>query len=415
MRPRVLLAHSRLWPNVARLSIAFRRAGFAVEAVAPSRHPIHRMHSPDCTFPYRPTTPRDSLRQAIEASRPQLIVPCDDRVVAHLYELHKVSARIFDRAGSFSIAELIETSLGSPNSYALLGTRRLLGRLSGLPDVHIPQTDPIDSLRQLRDWVGKHGLPAVLKLDGSSGGRDVILVRNDAAVLPAFLKMQLHRSALRRLKGAMFGEDIEPLFAHRCMPATGVSIQSFIAGRLANCAIACWRGEVLASIAVEVVRHRSTFGIATVVRPVGGQALIAAAQSIVRHLQLSGLYGFDFVLDDDKKQANLIEINPRATQIDHLSCGAGAGLPSALRYALSGQTVEAGTAAEPLGEIPLFPQEWLRDPNSPFLSSAFHDVPYEEPELIKFYGYQSAAGASPRTNAGGMPLTEKPVRLMDND
>ncbi|MGA2794538.1 MAG: ATP-grasp domain-containing protein [Roseiarcus sp.] len=284
-----------------------------------------------------------------------------------------------------------------------------------MPDVHIPQTDPIESLRELRDWAGKHGLPAVLKLDGSSGGLDVILVRNGAAISTAFLKMRLRRSALRRLKAAIFSGDVEPLFAHQRTPAGGVSVQSFVAGRLANCAIACWRGEVLASIAVEVVRHRAPFGIATVVRPVEGQALIAAARSIARHLQLSGLCGFDFVLDDDKKQAKLIEINPRATQIDHLSWGAGNSLPSALRRALSGQTIEAGIAAEPPGEIALFPQEWQRDPHSQFLSSAFHDVPYEEPELIKFYGYDSTAGASSRTNAKGIPGAEKPVPLMDSN
>jgi hypothetical protein len=33
--------------------------------------------------------------------------------------------------------------------------------------------------------------------------------------------------------------------------------------------------------------------------------------------------------------------------------------------------------------IALFPQEWARDPKSEFLQSAYHDVPWEEPELIR--------------------------------
>ena len=33
--------------------------------------------------------------------------------------------------------------------------------------------------------------------------------------------------------------------------------------------------------------------------------------------------------------------------------------------------------------IALFPQEWLRDPASTFLTSAYHDVPWEEPELLR--------------------------------
>jgi hypothetical protein len=33
--------------------------------------------------------------------------------------------------------------------------------------------------------------------------------------------------------------------------------------------------------------------------------------------------------------------------------------------------------------IALFPQEWIRDPASSFLRSAYHDIPWEEPELIR--------------------------------
>ena len=32
--------------------------------------------------------------------------------------------------------------------------------------------------------------------------------------------------------------------------------------------------------------------------------------------------------------------------------------------------------------IALFPQEWIRDPESAFLRSGYHDVPWEEPELL---------------------------------
>jgi hypothetical protein len=33
-------------------------------------------------------------------------------------------------------------------------------------------------------------------------------------------------------------------------------------------------------------------------------------------------------------------------------------------------------------EIALFPQEWLRDPKSPHLASAYHDVPWDDPALL---------------------------------
>jgi hypothetical protein len=33
--------------------------------------------------------------------------------------------------------------------------------------------------------------------------------------------------------------------------------------------------------------------------------------------------------------------------------------------------------------VALFPQEWMRDPASPYLTNAFHDVPWDDPALIR--------------------------------
>jgi ATP-grasp in the biosynthetic pathway with Ter operon len=391
MTPRVLLAHSMLWPNIARLAIVFRRAGFAVDAVARANHPIHRMQSPHRTFKYRPTSAYNSLREAIESSRPDLIIPCDDRIVGHLHRLQKEVSADSDRTHSRWLAALIETSLGPPASHEVVASRRFLASLAKLPDVRVPQTDPIETFRQLREWTQRHGLPAVLKLDGSSGGRDVILIKDTSRIALSFLRIRLRKSWLRRLKSLLFNDDVEPFFSRRRFSLSRVSVQSYVAGKLANCAIACLRGEVLASIAVEVVRSRGPFGLATVVRQVEGKAMIDAARSIARHLQLSGLFGFDFVLDADTKQAYLIEINPRATQINHFAAYDGPDLPTALLCALSGQAAANPIVEGPRGEVALFPQEWQRDPNSDLLVSAFHDVPYEEPELLRFYGYKAEA------------------------
>ena len=381
--PRVLIAHSLEWPNIARLSIAFRRAGFSVVALAPRSHPVHAMASPERTLVLPSGKSRASLRKAIEACEPELVVPCDDRIAADLHALHA--------AGSKAIASLIETSLGSPRSFPTLASKRSLGALAGLPDVRIPQTDPIDTLDELRDWTKKHGTSALLKLDGSYGGQDVIYLGDGTSLTLAYLEMQLRRSRLRRLRRSLSAGEI-PSVSELLRPAQGVSVQSFVRGRLANCATACWRGEVVGSVAAEVVQGQSKFGAATVVRLVEGAAMVAAARSIARHLQLSGMYGFDFVIDETDGLPTLIEINPRATQINHLS-RRGVALPAALREAFDG--ARAAEMQPPHGEeVALLPQEWRRDPNSPYLTRAFHDVPYEEPELLRFYGFKTRPDAA---------------------
>jgi hypothetical protein len=390
MTPRVLLAHSMLWPNIGRLAIAFRKAGFAVDAIAPAGHPVHRMQSPSRTFRYRRTSAYNSIREAVDASQPDLIVPCDDRVVGHLHRLHKDTSAASDCSDMRRIASLIEASLGSPRSYDVVTRRSFLADLAQLPDVHIPQTTHVDSLRHLFDWVQQYGLPAVLKLDGSSGGRDVIPIRTIREVVPSLLKMRIHKSSIRRIKSLLFDGDAEPLFAARNFSGAGVCVQSYVSGRLANCAVACWHGEVLAWTAVEVLQHRGDFGQATVVRRVKGGPMIAAARSIARHLNLSGFCGFDFVLDDAKSQASLIEINPRATQINHFPGCGSPDLPAALFGAICGKEIVSSSNSWSTDEVALFPQEWKRDPASQWLSKAFHDVPFEEPELLRYFEYDGS-------------------------
>jgi hypothetical protein len=393
MTPRVLLAHSMLWPNIGRLAIGFRKAGFLVDAVAPAGHPVHRMVSPSRTFEYRPMKAYNSVREAINASQADLIVPCDDRVVGHLHSLYKETSAARDCSDLRKIASLIETSLGSPLSFDIVTRRSFLSDLGQLPNVHIPNTAHVDSFRQLLDWVEWYGLPAVLKLDRSFGGKDVIIIRRMADVARSFLRMRLQKSSIRRIKSLLFDGDVEPFFSARSLSAAQISVQSYVTGRLANCAIACWHGEVLAWRAVEVLQRGTEFGIATVVRRVEGEQMIAAAHSIVRHLNLSGFCGFDFVLDDSG-QAKLIEINPRATQINHFPGQQSPDLPAALFAAVCGDEVINSSDEWLTDEVALFPQEWKRDPASQWLSSAFHDVPFEEPELLRYFaaGMQADRG-----------------------
>lgn len=123
--------------------------------------------------------------------------------------------------------------------------------------------------------------------------------------------------------------------------------------------------------------------------------MVAAARSIVKELQLSGFHGFDFIIEEATGQAHLIEINPRATQINHFPRCKGPDLTQALFGALSGSVGGTVERQWPIDEVALFPQEWQRDPNSKWLSSAFHDVPREEPELLRYFGFSEVKDRLP--------------------
>ena len=89
------------------------------------------------------------------------------------------------------------------------------------------------------------------------------------------------------------------------------------------------------------------------------------------------------MLEAHSGKAHLIEINPRTTQVGHLALGLERDLPAALYAALTGKEIQPAPKITENETIALFPQEWGRDPKSEFLQSAYHDVPWEEPQLIR--------------------------------
>jgi len=111
--------------------------------------------------------------------------------------------------------------------------------------------------------------------------------------------------------------------------------------------------------------------------------MFAAIKKIAKRLNLSGLHGFDFLIESETGSAVLIEINPRATQVGHLSLGPGRDLPAALVAAITGETIREAPPLTDNDTIALFPQEWKRNPESSFLRAGYHDVPWEEPDLVR--------------------------------
>lgn len=383
--PVVLIANSVIWPNVAHLAIACTKAGFAVETLAPAGHPVHKMNAPRRSHVITPFRPRTSLRGALLRSKPILVIPCDDRMVLQLYSLH-AAAREKTDAESRYIVSVIENSLGAPEAKAFLSTRTRLSELGALSGVSVPATAQIPSLRALKAWSAVHGFPLVLKLDASTGGRDVKIIRTPQELAAGYLTLKLRRSYMRRIKNALWNRDPEPLLSALRGDSRAMSVQAFVEGRPGNCAVACWRGEVLGAVAVETVKARSDVGVATVVRRARDVQMTEAARAIVRTLKVSGMIGCDFIIGEDGA-AKLIEVNPRATQINHLPCSEGSALPDSLCKAANGQSPSATGAAAEWDEIALFPQEWQRDKASPYLTTIRHDVPEDEPSFLSFYGY----------------------------
>ena len=249
--------------------------------------------------------------------------------------------------------------------------------------VRVPATRVVQNVDELRDWIARTGFPVVLKANGTSGGEGVKIIRTLVDAERAFAKLQAPPLLARAAKRAVVDHDKTLLLPSILRRRPVVNAQVFIAGHEATSTFVCWKGTVLASLHFEVVSKASLTGFATVVRLIENSEMSVAVEVMARRLGLSGFYGFDFMVEANTGRAYLIEVNPRSTQVGHLSLGAGRDLPAALYAALSGKTVQPSPKVTEKDTVALFPQEWIRDSESPFLRTAYHDVPWEEPELVR--------------------------------
>ncbi|MGB8540660.1 MAG: ATP-grasp domain-containing protein [Candidatus Acidiferrales bacterium] len=381
MKPTVLIATTTRWIPTARLAVALENAGFVIDAVCPSKHPIANTDAIRQTYRYRGLDPLTSFADAISAAKPDLIIPGDDRATQHLHLLYARERRKGD-AGN-PICALIERSLGASENFPVLYARTKFIQLAQEQGIRVPQTEIIRDHDDLKKWIALAGLPMVLKADGSSGGDGVRVVRTFEEAKRALRFLQAPPLLARAAKRALIDQDTTLVWPSLLRRRSIVNAQTFVAGREATTSVACWKGEVLATLHFEVVSKIASYGHATVLQSIENAEMSAAAEKMARRLNLSGLHGFDFMLENQTGSAYLIEINPRVTQVAHLTLGQGRDIPAALFSALSGLPVSPSAKVTEEKTIALFPQEWIRDPASPFLQSAYHDVPWDKPDLIR--------------------------------
>jgi hypothetical protein len=375
--PTLLLAATTLWPTAARLAGAFARMGWRVELLAPAgavaRHSrfVSRIHD------YSALAAPSACERAVSRSQADLVIPCDDRAAALLLDLH-ARAR---EAGPSRTARVIAASVGMPAAYPMLIDRARFAAIAEAEGIIVPPTRAIANEAELEQALTQFGFPAVLKSDGSWGGDGVAILHSREEALAAFRRMSRPPSALRSLYRALRRKDAHYLVAAVRPSRPRLSLQAYVDGAPATMAFAAWQGEVLASIHADVVATNGDTGPSSVVEIVLDPAMEAAARKLARRFGLSGLHGLDFIRDA-RGRVHLLEINARATQICALAAGEGRDLPAALAACVAGRRPQPRPAIDQ-HVVALFPQEWSRDPASDYLLTAHHDVPWDDPALIR--------------------------------
>jgi glutathione synthase/RimK-type ligase-like ATP-grasp enzyme len=379
---KVLVIATQKTVVAARISMALADIGFRVAALTPHGHPVRRLRKISDHFAYHTLAELKSTVRAIDRWSPDLLVCADDVAVKVLQTLHQRTAS--DVKARRHISELIELSLGPATSFPEMRNKSdFLARVE-IEGLRSPRTIVIPATRAFESSVpAELSYPIVVKADQSYGGRCVRIVNSDADVRATVWELQTPttwRSIFRRFFGAILGsEALGPL---RLPLRRTVSLQQYIPGRPSNRAVICWKGKVLAGISVEAVEVKHGSGPASVVRLIDHSEMAIFAEHLVKRLDLSGFVGFDFVLDSSN-QAWIIEMNPRVTPICHFSLADGTNLAGSLYKQMMGLQPLSRLAPANCGLVALFPDEVIRSPSSEYLQSCQHDVPWNEPELVR--------------------------------
>jgi carbamoylphosphate synthase large subunit len=374
-QPSVLIVAAKWWPLSARLAVSLHRHGCGVRAVCPAGHPLTHVSGIDRIYRYRGVSSLSSVRRALKECRPDLVIPGDDGVVAQLHALHELDP---------SLRSLIERSLGPPESYSVVESRHRFLSMALELGIRAPSTRRVEKAEDLVTWHADTGSATVLKVDGESGGNGVRISHSLDESLAAWRVLRAPCGFATAWKRLAIDRDPLALWVRQRQSVREVTVQKFIPGRPANSMLVCWRGELLSMVSVVVVAAEGPTGAATIVRVIQNEEMKKAAECVASRLSLTGFYGLDFVMESGTGVPYLIEMNPRCTQLGHIEFAGDGCLAGVLSAALRGEPRPPAQNPVPDDTIALFPQALAAgDACRPHIDASYHDVPSEEPQLMR--------------------------------
>lgn len=349
--------------------------GCEVAALCPRGHVLGNVAGMRALYQYRSRNSVATLERALAAAAPDIVIPCDDRAVWQLHDLH---------ASRPDFRELIETSLGRSAAFPVVRSRSRLMEVARDCGVRVPETRALESPSDVHGWFHAHPGAAVVKVDGTWGGSGVQIVQSEEQAVLAMARFDAPERPGSSWKRWLINRD--PLAFWTGQSADRhISIQRFVAGRPANCMIAAWQGRLLGMVSVEVLCTQGKTGASTIVRLVRSGQMLRDAERLTERLGLSGFHGLDYILEEKTDTPFLIELNARCTQLGHLMLPEQGSLAGLLCAQLGARARAAAQAELPIDRdiIAFFPQALAWNPDSPYMQQSYHDIPWTQPALVR--------------------------------
>ncbi|WP_010507280.1 ATP-grasp domain-containing protein [Komagataeibacter europaeus] len=380
----VLIISSVWWSAITRAAVEFIESGVTVHAICPAGHSLRCLQAIESIRNYPYVAPTATLAGAIAQLRPDLIIPADDRVVVTLHQVYN-EANPATAMGRLC-RDTIERSLGRHEYFGYAQTRLKLIDVLREQGIPTPAATNLATLHDARRWCATTPGPWVFKRDRSWGGSGVVIADTQHEAEAGFHRLSQPVRMVCALRVLLADRDIYSFMEATERRPLPVIAQAHVTGMPANIMVACWEGEVLATLGVNVVSYQGRTGAATVIEITQSADMERAARVACATLKLSGFFGLDFVRCAKTGTYHFIEMNPRLTQIGHLCHGGNTLIRRLLQHVRGRAQVAVPSAAMELHErtmIALFPQILRTEPQTLNSTAAWIDIPWRYPELVE--------------------------------
>ncbi len=370
--PSILLITTQTWFQITRVAMRFLAYGAKLSVLCPEESQLVSLPRVERAYRFQPLTPLQSLHQAIVASGAEYLLPADDLAVLMLHE-------IWERAPE--LRGLIERSLGDSRHHAILRSRPELLRLAAELGIATPETRTVWQEHDLEQWFATHRAPAVIKRDGTWGGRGVCIAQSPEEAERAFETLQQGAGWAERVSCWLRTGNGAAFVRLRSERTAQITVQNYIEGVPANAMFACHEGRILGGVQAKVLASIGKTGPSLVVRAMHDQRIARAAALLADALQLSGFFGLDFILDK-AGTPYLLEINPRLTRLAHLGPIGAPDLAGLLWCAWTGQHIAATGAVQAGDRVAFFPDGVRLQAERPELATCHSDLPAHEQRAV---------------------------------
>jgi hypothetical protein len=377
----LIIALNESWTGISRLPEGLKRAGFSTYALCPQKSYLAKTRFLDGGFFYPTYTYSRSnliylwIIAAYFKFKPDIIIPGDEDSILALHRLANFSENL---PVLNKLSKLIRASL-TPKEFdeLILSKSDFQAKCSQL-GLRTPKNTVVSDLSGALEVARASGFPLVVKYDSGYGGSGVFICSNEDEMKKHFSEFS-KTSLIALLKAKL--KDL--FFVSIFSGDKKISIQQYIEGTVGQSPFCAKDGVVFAANPmIRLQTFPGKTGPASVSAGFQNADIESYVLAVARALSYSGFGSVEYMIDAKSGLLYIIELNPRPTPTCHLNSSVVANDLGEMFY--------KGLNLEALNPVPfrpftvaMFPGEKRRDPLSPYLISAYHDIPLDDPNLLK--------------------------------